>query len=86
MVDDTAHLPWIRLGLTEADWRAPAHAFYDLAHDDFGKFIALPGRLKTHPVGELCAGYIESGDRQLVERAGKELTGSNEWYVYLGRS
>ncbi|HOT47006.1 MAG TPA: hypothetical protein PLM53_19490 [Spirochaetota bacterium] len=77
--------PWLRLGITEAGWRVLAAAFYDLAHDDFRKFGELPDSLRECSAGRLCSRYIETGDRDFVERAGREITGSREWHVYLGR-
>lgn len=77
--------PWNRLSMEEKEWRDLAAAFYDLAHNDFRKFEALPLSLKDHPAGRLCAKYIETGDHEFIEKAGRELTGTDEWYVYLGR-
>ncbi len=85
MAIDPKHLPWNRLGMAESDWRSLAAAFYALAHSDLKKFEALPDSLKNHPIGKLCSGYIESRDHAYIEQAGKELTGTKEWYVYLGR-
>jgi len=77
--------PWERLNLTEKDWRVFSHAFYDLAHNDFTKFHALPGYLKEHPAGKICQRYIDTGDHVYVDEAGIILTGTKHWYVYLGR-
>ena len=68
------------------DWRKLAFAFYSLAHNDSRDFEALEQRLKDTEVGRLCAEYIESRDHQLIEQAGYLLTGTKQWYVYLGRS
>ncbi|MBN2078116.1 MAG: hypothetical protein JW838_04065 [Spirochaetes bacterium] len=84
MNDDRA-FPWGRLAMKEENWRKLAAAFYDLAHNDFRKFEGLPRPLKDHPVGKLCAKYMETGEHEYVEKAGRELTGTDEWYVYLGR-
>ncbi len=76
---------WERLGLDQKDWRKLAEAFYDLAHNDFRKFDKLDDRLKATEAGLLCSRYIESRDPELVDQAGKLLTGSAHWYTYLGR-
>ena len=77
---------WSGLGLTRGQWRELAGAFYSLAHGHRGAFLALPTRLREHEAGSLCQGYLWTGDRELLERAGRLLTGTSEWYVYLGRS
>lgn len=74
-----------RLDIDRDDWRKLAIAFYSLAHNDQRDFDALEPRLKETEVGRLCADYIETRDHQLIERAGYLLTGTKEWYVYLGR-
>ena len=70
----------------DRDWRKLAFAFYSLAHNDATDFEALEPRLKDTEVGRLCAEYLRSGDHELIERAGYLLTGTRQWYVYLGRS
>lgn len=80
------HFPWNRLGMAEADWKALALAFYELAHNDFRKFEGLPKHLQNHPIGKICSDYIESKDYAFVEEAGRELTGTKDWDVFLGRS
>ena len=77
--------PWNRLHMPEQDWQALASAFYSLAHNDFADFEKLPAHLQQHPIGQLCSLFIKTGDHDLVEKAGKALTFTNQWYVYLGR-
>ncbi len=77
---------WERLGLSRTEWRQLAGAFYALAHGVDKEFTALPESLKGHPAGQLCAEYIRTGERATLDRAGHALTGTKEWYVYLGRS
>ena len=60
-------------------------AFYELAHNDPNLFDALEPRLKNTEVGRLCSEYIETKDRQLIEKAGYLLSGTKYWYIYLGR-
>ena len=67
------------------DWQCLARAFYALAHNDPGDFNQLEQELKDSEVGKLCAEYLRSGDYQCLERAGFLLTGTEHWYVYLGR-
>ncbi len=76
---------WEDLEMTQEDWWLLARAFYCLAHNDFKKFNALPDKLKKHPAGKLCSRYMKTRDHDLVEQAGKILTHSHHWYVYLGR-
>jgi hypothetical protein len=77
--------PWERLALSEADWRSLASAFYALAHGDPAAFDALPTALKAEAAGQLCSRYRETGEHALLEQAGRLLTGTSQWYVYLGR-
>ncbi len=70
----------------DKDWKKLAYAFYALAHNDQKAFDELEPRLKNTPVGKLCSEYIRSRDHQLIEQAGYLLTGTKQWYVYLGRS
>ena len=67
------------------DWQKLAFAFFSLAHNDQRDFDALEPRLRETEVGRLCTEYIETQDHRLIERAGYLLTGTKEWYVYLGR-
>ncbi len=76
---------WEQLDLTCKEWRRLAEAFYSLAHNDFDAFTALPEKLQNHPAGILCSQYMESRDYDLIEKAGRILTHSNCWGVYLGR-
>lgn len=76
---------WERLNMSESDWRLLAHAFYNLAHNDFKRFHDLPEHLKNHHAGKLCARYIETGDHAFVEEAGLLIAGTKQWYVALGR-
>lgn len=70
----------------DQDWRRLAFALYALAHNDPGDFDALEPRLKNTEVGRLCSEYIRSGDHQFIEQAGYLLTGTKQWYTFLGRS
>jgi hypothetical protein len=70
----------------DRDWRRLAFAFFSLAHNDPTDFDKLEPRLKNTEVGRLCSEYLRSGDHQLIEKAGYLLTGTRQWYVYLGRS
>ena len=67
-------------------WRKLASAFYFLAHNDEREFHALDAGLKDTEVGLLCQEYILTKDHQRIEEAGYLLTGTKQWYVYLGRS
>lgn len=67
------------------EWRRLAFAFYALAHNDFKHFNDLEPELQQTEIGQLCLEYIKTRDFQLVERAGYLLTGSKDWYTYLGR-
>jgi hypothetical protein len=69
----------------DPDWRKLAFAFFSLAHNDPKDFEALEPWLKQTPVGRLCAEYIETRNHELIEQAGYLLTGTKQWYVYLGR-
>ena len=70
----------------DPDWRKLAIAFYALAHQDPQPYHALEPYLKDTEVGRLCARYLDSQDHQLLDQAGYLLTGTRQWYVYLGRS
>jgi hypothetical protein len=70
----------------DQDWWKLAHAFYSLAHNDTRKFNALEPRLKDTEIGRLCSEYIRSKDHHFIDKAGYLLTGTKQWYVYLGRS
>ncbi len=70
----------------DKDWRKLAFAFYALAHNDPKHFDELEPELQDTQVGRLCAAYIESKDYELIDQAGRLLTGSRHWYTYLGRS
>ncbi len=76
---------WDELEMTREDWWKLAGAFYCLAHNDFRQFLALDDHLKKTPAGELCSRYMETSEHDLVELAGRLITGSKHWYVYLGR-
>ncbi|MBN1669335.1 MAG: hypothetical protein JW862_19750 [Anaerolineales bacterium] len=69
-----------------SDWRKLAIAFYALAHQDPRPFKALPPSLQDSQIGQLCTAYLQSGDPALLDQAGYLLTGTRQWYVYLGRS
>ena len=70
---------------TDPGWRELAVAFYALAHNDERRFHALDAWLKDTEVGLLCQEYILTGDHERIEEAGYLLTGTKQWYVYLGR-
>ena len=70
----------------DKDWWELAYAFYSLAHNDPKDFNALEPRLKDTEIGRLCSEYIRSKDHQFIDKAGYLLTGTKQWYVYLGRS
>jgi hypothetical protein len=72
-------------GLERHEWFSLLAAFYALAHSDQGPFHALPLKLRTHPAGELCRLFIDTGDSDLLNEAGLMLTGTENWYVYIGR-
>ena len=76
---------WEQLDLTYKEWRRLAEAFYDLAHNDFDAFIALPEKLQNLPAGKLCTRYMETGDHDLLDQAGYILIRSKQWRVFLGR-
>ncbi len=75
-----------RLGITKSEWEALAMAFYDLAHDDCGRFPPLPVKLKQSAAGMLPQEYIITGTWEFVERAGQEIAGTAHWIMYPGRS
>lgn len=70
---------------SQEDWWKLARAFYDLAHQDPANFQQLEERLKETEVGRLCREYIRTRDSRLLDQAGRLLTGTDQWYVYLGR-
>lgn len=67
-------------------WKALASAFYALAHGSRSEYDALPADLRESQVGRLCGLYLENRDPELLEQAGLLLTGSRDWYTYLGRA
>jgi hypothetical protein len=70
----------------DKDWRKLASAFYSLAHNDPREFNALEPRLKDTEAGRLCSEYMRTKDHEFIEKAGYLLTGTKQWYVYLGQS
>jgi hypothetical protein len=69
----------------DQDWKKLASALFALAHHDPLEFNCLEPRLKETEVGRLCSQYLLSADSQFIEQAGRLLTGSDHWYVFLGR-
>jgi len=69
----------------DPDWRRLAFAFYSLAHNHPEDFNALEAELQDTEAGRLCAEYIRTGDADLLEQAGYLLTGTYQWYIYLGK-
>ena len=69
----------------DPDWRRLAFAFYSLAHHHPEDFHALEAELQESEAGQLCAEYLRTGDAGLLERAGYLLTGTEQWYIYLGK-
>lgn len=67
------------------DWNALATAFFALAHGSRSEYDALPDVLRDSQVGKLCGLYLENRDPELLDKAGLLLTGSRDWYTYLGR-
>lgn len=67
-------------------WRELAMAFYALAHNNEKDFEKLSPELKNSEVGILCRKYIETNNHELIDEAGHLLTGTTQWYVYLGRT
>lgn len=63
-----------------------ASAFLALAHGSREEYDALSESLKKSPAGELCRLYLENRDPGLLDQAGLILTGSRDWYTYLGRA
>lgn len=76
---------WERLGLECGQWWSLAAAFYHLAHNDWKRFDSLPDGLKATEAGKLCSLYRHTGEFEFLDRAGRVITGSRSWYVYLGR-
>lgn len=70
---------------SQEDWWKLARAFYALAHQNPADFERLEERLKETDVGRFCREYIRTGDFQSLNRAGRLLTGTDHWYVFLGR-
>jgi len=60
-------------------------AFYALAHGSRAEYDALPVTLRESQVGRLCGLYLENSDPELLDQAGVLLTGSRDWYTFLGR-
>jgi hypothetical protein len=56
-----------------------------IAHGSSREFDELPGHLRENSVGVLCARYLENRDHSFLEQAGLALTGSRNWYTFLGR-
>ena len=73
-------------GLDRKSWRLLARAFFDLAHGDAGAFDQLAPALQASRIGLLCARYRQTRDPDLRDQIGVLLTGSQEWYIVLGRS
>lgn len=67
------------------EWKALAAAFFALAHGSRAEYDALPAVLRNGRVGRLCGLYLEHNDPELLDQAGILLTGSRDWYTYLGR-
>lgn len=67
------------------EWNAIAAAFYALAHGSRAEYDALPAVLRESQVGKLCELYLANRDPDLLDQAGLLLTGSRDWYTYLGR-
>jgi len=78
-------LPWNRLNISREDWTELALAFYAVAHGSRTEYDALPALLKESPAGKLCGLYLENPDPELLDQAGLILTGSRDWYTFLGR-
>lgn len=72
--------------MTRDDWTTLALAFYALANGSRIEYDRLSAPLRESPVGKLCAQYLETGDHRLLDQAGVLLTGSGDWYTYLGRT
>jgi len=70
----------------DKNWKKLAFAFFSLAHNDQRDFDALDPGLKNTEIGKLCSEYIHTKNIKFIEQAGYLLTGTREWYVYLGRS
>lgn len=71
----------------DKNWRELAFAVYALAHNDAKLFHALSPEQKDSEVGKLCQRYLETRDHDLIDKAGRLLTGgSKHWYTYIGRS
>ncbi len=77
---------WNRQDITRADWTTLALAFYALANGSRTEYDRLSAPLREGVVGKLCAQYLETGDHHLLDQAGVLLTGSGDWYTYLGRT
>jgi hypothetical protein len=75
----------IELGISREEWYALARAFFAIAHGSRREFDELPGHLRENSVGVLCARYLENRDHSFLEQAGLALTGSRNWYTFLGR-
>lgn len=67
------------------EWKALASAFFALAHGSRSEYDALPDVLRDSQVGKLCGLYLDNRDPELLDQAGFILTGSRNWYTYLGR-
>ncbi len=69
----------------DARWRQLVFAFYALAHNDPALFEALPDDLKATEAGRLCQQVVQSENLDLIHEIGVLLTGSQDWYTYIGR-
>ncbi len=78
-------LPWNRLNISREDWTELALAFYAVAHGSRTEFDSLPATLRECPVGILCERCLESSGSTLLDETGFALTGSRDWYTFLGR-
>lgn len=67
------------------EFRQVAFAFYGLAHSDSTLFNELPDHLLHTDEGRACQRYVESGNRDDLETAGRVITGTRHWYTYIGR-
>lgn len=69
----------------DSRWRQLVFAFYGLAHNDPKLFEALPDDLKATEAGRLCQAVIDAGNLDGIHAIGVLLTGSQQWYTYIGR-
>lgn len=73
------------LNLSKEEFRKMCGAFYAAAHNDFSLYETLPDHLKKTEAGQKIAALNTDNSAEARNRVGIYLTGSEQWYTYIGR-